>query len=228
MDVYGKALKAFFEGVTEEQLWLNTSYGEPEEMPLWYFFREYDEMPELEKIALTLCEGKVLDVGAGTGCHALCLQQMGYDVLGIDISGAAVDIMRNSGVRSVQKADFFDVRDMKFDTILCLMNGIGFIGQLQRLEHFLEKSSTLLNPGGQLIFDSSDISYLYEGVEQPGHYYGEVSFQYEFRGEKGSWFDWVYIDYDTLVQNAEALGWNAKILHEDKHRQYLAVLTKVN
>ena len=38
-------------------------------------FRSFTEMDDIERSALQLCEGKVLDVGAGAGCHSLYLQQ---------------------------------------------------------------------------------------------------------------------------------------------------------
>ncbi len=38
--------------------------------------------------------GSVLDVGCGTGEHALYLAERGHDVLGIDIAGRAIDIAR--------------------------------------------------------------------------------------------------------------------------------------
>lgn len=221
MDVYGKALTDFGNGDEQARLILNNSYGEPEEMPLWYFFREYDEMPELEKMALSICEGKVLDVGAGTGSHSLVLQHFGYDVTAIDTSTLAVELMRRSNVKQVVEADFFDYSG-EYDTILSLMNGIGIIGTLDRLEAFLNQSKKLLKPGGQLIFDSSDVKYLYEGSELPkSHYYGEVKFQYEYKGQKGDWFDWTYVDQQKLSELADQLGWYVYFLHSDEHDQYL-------
>lgn len=223
MDPYSQALKDFYTGKTEEGLWLNTSYGEPEEMPLWYFFRSYDEMPDLEKMALSVCEGRILDVGAGTGCHALILQEFGNDIMAIDTAPEAVAIMKDSGLAQAKQADFFKLRDEQFDTLLCLMNGVGFVGKLNRFETFLIKADELLSKEGQIIIDSSDISYLFEGEKPTNKYYGEVSFQYEYNGVKGEWFDWVYIDMDTLADMADTLGWHTYILHQEND-QYLARL----
>lgn len=224
-DPYSLALKDFYAGKTEDGLWLNTSYGEPEEMPLWYFFRAYEEMPDLEKMALSVCEGRILDVGSGTGCHALILQQFGNDVMAIDTSEEAVAIMKDSGLSEVKAIDYFKFRGQKFNTLLCLMNGIGFIGKLDNLDSFLKKADELLEPEGQIIFDSSDISYLYEGAKPTEHYYGEVNFQYEYNGQKGEWFEWVYIDHKTLTEKADQMGWYTYILHQEND-QYLARLIR--
>jgi len=227
MDVYGSALKDFAEEKESAKLMLHTSYGEPEEMPIWYFFREYTEMPDLEKMALSVCEGRVLDVGAGTGSHAICLQQMGYNITAIDTSNDAVNIMKASKVNDARVQDYFTLQNEKFDTILGLMNGIGFVGKLSGLENFLVQADRLLNTDGQIIIDSSDIAYLYEDTERPtDHYYGEVQFQYEYGGRKGDWFDWVYIDMDTLTEKAYELGWITYILHKDDNDQYLARLVR--
>lgn len=227
MDPYGIALKEFVENNEVPPLILNNSYGEPEEMPLWYFFREYDEMPDLEKMALSICEGRVLDIGAGTGCHAICLQQMGYEVTAVDTSQEAVEIMQASKVKDARAIDYFQMEGDQFDTLICLMNGIGFIGKKDRLKDFLTQADGLLTPDGQIILDSSDVSYLYDEGEMPkGRYYGEVNFQYEYKGQKGEPFDWVYFDKDTLTLEADALGWYVYFLHSDENGQYLARLIR--
>ena len=221
MDLYGKALIDFSKGL-DHTLMLNTSYETTEEMPIWYFFREYGDMSELEKMALSICEGHVLDVGAGTGVHSLVLQQFGNEVSAIDTCEEAVEIMLKSGVENAVKEDFFNLKNRAFDTILLLMNGIGIIGSLDRFEAFLDHAKGLLKPEGQLIFDSSDIRYLYKDQALPkDKYYGEVSFQYEYLGEKGDWFDWVYIDPETLSKIADNAGWFVYFLMNDENDQYL-------
>lgn len=223
MDVYGKALKDYFDGDFSNTLFLHNDYGDVEEMPVDVFFRDEDEMPELEQKALDLCRGKVLDVGAGVGGHTLLLQGH-LQVKAIDISPLAVDIMKRRGVKNAQCQDVFEL-DECFDTLLFMMNGIGLTGSIDGLKHFLEHAKKLLLPGGQLIFDSSDISYLYEGFEMPSNrYYGEVGFCYEYKTEKGAWFNWLYIDRKTLTNLANEQGWLTEIVFDDGQDQYLAKL----
>lgn len=225
MDVFGKALTDLYETGEADTLWLYNSYGEPEEMPLEFFFRDDEDMPVLELQALHMCEGKVLDIGAGVGSHALLLQAFNIDVTAIDISAAGVKIMKDRGVKKALLQDVFTYRE-KFDTILMLMNGIGLTGTLSGFKDFLIKIKELLLPGGQVIFDSSDIAYLYEDMPKPlNQYYGEVSYQYEYKGEKGNWFNWVYVDEETIKAIAVETGWDCEMIFDDGEDQYLVKLT---
>ncbi|GGI22679.1 class I SAM-dependent methyltransferase [Pedobacter mendelii] len=225
MDVFGKALTDFYKTGEAEVLWLNNSYGEPEEMPVDFFFRDDEDMPVMELQALQMCEGKVLDIGAGVGSHALVLQAFNVDVTAIDVSKAAVDIMKDRGVKNALLQDVFTL-DAKFDSILMLMNGIGLTGTLSGFKDFLIKLKSLLNPGGQVLFDTSDISYLYDDLEKPeDKYFGEVSYQYEYKGEKGDWFDWLYVDVETIDTIASETGWKSEVIFDDDEDQYLVRLT---
>ena len=223
MDVFGNALQDQFNDNTAETLWLHNSYDEPEEMPVDIFFRSEEEMPDIELEAMDLCEGRVLDVGGGAGSHALILQERGFDVVAIDLSPSAVEIMQKRGVQQAVAGDIFGYSGEKFDTLLFLMNGIGLTGTVEGFKTFINHAKTLLNEGGQLLFDSSDISYLYEDTEKPtDKYYGEVSYQYEYKGEKGEWFNWIYIDPILLKQIARESGWECHLLFDDGQDQYLA------
>lgn len=226
MDIYGKALLEFHQtGTLSDTLWLHNSYDEPEEMPIDVFFRSYEEMSEIEQKALSLCKGKILDVGAGVGSHSLILDQRNLDNTAIDISENAVEIMRKRGVKNAQLADFY-LTEGKYDTLLFLMNGIGLTGTITGLEKFLVFAKTILTAKGQILFDSSDISYLYEDLPMPkDHYFGEISYCYEYKAEKGAWFNWLYIDQTLLAKLAAQYGWVCEFVHTDENDQYLAKLT---
>ncbi|RYZ26297.1 MAG: hypothetical protein EOP49_43590 [Sphingobacteriales bacterium] len=138
----------------------------------------------------------------------------------------ACEVMAKRGVKDVINDDLFLYAGRQFDTLLFLMNGIGITGTLLALENFLAHARTLLNPGGQLIFDSSDIAYLYEGGIQHPHekYYGEITYRYEYNGQEGAWFNWLYIDQSTLRGIALRCGWIMTVLFEDDQDQYLVSL----
>jgi len=226
MDVFGEALKDQYTKPPSKTLWVHNSYDEPEEMPVDIYFREESEMPDLELKALQLCKGKVLDVGAGVGSHALILQKRGFDVTGMDISAPAVAIMKQRGLQKAIEENILHYKGDTYDTLLFMMNGIGLTGTIAGLTSFLKQVKSLLNPGGQLLFDSSDLSYLYQEVAFPASgYYGEVSFRYEYKGLKGGWFKWIYVDQQTLKSLAKKQGWIVEIVFEDDQDQYLARLS---
>ena len=136
---------------------------EEDEIPLRTLFRTYDSMPEIERKALDMSRGRTLDVGAAAGCHTLVLQERGIDVTAIDISPLSVEAMKERGVRNVREQDFFTLEKEQYDTILMLMNGIGIVGTLARMPAFFRLLDKILAPGGQVLCDSSDISYVFEG-----------------------------------------------------------------
>lgn len=227
-DIFGQALYDYYKKQSPDKLFLHSSYADDVElMPVDIFFRKERDFPELEFIALALCDGKVLDVGAGAGSHSLHLQKKGFDVTAIELSATACDIMRERGVKKVIHGNIFDYSEEKFDTLLFLMNGIGLAQTLDGLISLLEHCKTLLHPGGQLLFDSSDINYLYnERLPKPkDRYYGEIDFQYQYKGKRGGRFGWVYVDQETLTAIAQENGWVVQIVFEDGHDAYLVRLS---
>ena len=186
-----------------------------------------------------MANGKTLDVGAGSGCHSLVLQKKGIDVTAIDISPLSVETMKDRGVKKVIVQDFFTLKG-QYDTILMLMNGIGIVGTLERLPRFFRQLDKILAPGGQLLCDSSDISYVFEDengmIDIPNEmdYYGEHSFRMQYKDSFrmqykdtiGEPFDWLYIDADTLKEKAAKNGYAVEVVAEGKHYDYLARITK--
>ncbi|MBS1663355.1 MAG: class I SAM-dependent methyltransferase [Bacteroidetes bacterium] len=223
-DALGTALKDYHNnGKPTGKLWVHNNYGPKEHMPVDIYFRNMEKMPELEWVALQQCRGKILDIGAGAGSHALALQKMGQDITALDISPQAVEVMKSRGVKNVLEGDFFDLNPSQpYDTFLLLMNGIGLSGTITGLRRFLAKARTLLQPGGQLIFDSSDIAYLYEDTPAPkDRYYGELKHMYEFKKQRTDWFEWLFIDRETLKKVTAEEGWQTELLYEDPYDQYL-------
>jgi SAM-dependent methyltransferase len=227
-DPLGQAITDYQQGNRRAKLWIHNTYGPKEEMPVKAYFRTYPEMPELEHAALQLCKGNILDIGAGAGSHALYLQAAALTVTALEQSPLSCAVMQARGVADIICRDVFSFAGKRYDTLLMLMNGIGLTGSLQGLGRFLQHAYTLLQPGGQLIFDSSDVAYVYDyQLPDPSTYYGEIAYQYQYKNFKSAWFNWLYVDRFTLGSMAAAAGWKHALISEDENGQYLSRLQKV-
>ncbi len=232
-DLFGKAILDFQTNNSPEDLITETTISEEDEMSVAYLFRSYDEMPQMEQKALQLANGKILDVGCGAGSHSLTLQNdRNLDVTSIDISANAIQASTLRGLKKAKVQDVMTLENEKFDTILLLMNGAGMCGRLKNIPKFLLKLKSLLNPGGQILLDSSDIIYMFDDDEDGGkwipsnnEYYGEIVFNISYKGEKEKPFDWMFIDYNTLQNAAFANGLQCELIMEGEHYDYLAKLS---
>ena len=228
-DPIGKGILDYAENRRPADIIVMSDICDDDIIPLEVLFRKFDEMPELEKLALEECDGKVLDVGAGAGAHATYLRELEMDVECIEISEGAVEHLKESEL-SARQINFFDLKDEKYDTLLMLMNGIGIAGTLSNLEKTLAHAKSLLNAGGKIVCDSSDIKYLYEDedgsmwTDLNNEYYGNFRFKMKYKQEVGPWFNWLYVDFDNLFQAAKKVGLKAKKIYDlDDH--YLAVIS---
>lgn len=231
-DLFGKAILDYQTGNAPENLLTETSISEEDEMSVAYLFRTYTEMPKIEQKALQLAKGRVLDVGCGAGSHSIYLQnERKLDVTAIDISPAAIEACGLRGVNKAIATDLMEMDGEKFDTILLLMNGTGIFGKLKKISKYLQKLKSMLNPGGQILIDSSDIIYMFDEDEDGGKwipsdidYYGEVTFTVKYKDETEDTFNWLYIDYNTLQNAAHANGLTCELVIEGEHYDYLARL----
>jgi SAM-dependent methyltransferase len=230
-DILGLALKDFYLGNSKAQIAIYSTEFEEDSIDVSYYFRNFDSMPEIEKLALDRCYGKVLDIGAGAGSHALHLQNTGIDVTGMDISEGACEIMKKRGLKLVRNENIFNYNGERFDTILMMMNGIGIVENLDGLKEYLEFLPTILKPGGKLIFDSTNLIYLFTGddgsawIDLNKNYYGEVSFKMEFENYISHEFAWLYVEYDIIAFLCADLGYQSKMIFEGENFHYLAEIT---
>lgn len=230
-DPMGAAIYEYYKNGSAGTLVVHSSMFEDDEIPVDTLFRDFSDMPALERLALQTAQGRILDVGAGAGCHSLALKNMGKSSLAIDISPLSVMVMKERGV-DAREVNFYDETfSEKFDTILMLMNGTGIIGRLENMQKFFNRIKYLLAPGGRVIVDSSDLRYLYEEedgslmIDLADEYYGLLDYQMEYKGILGEPFDWIYVDFETLSYYAEQNGFKAEMIAEGEHYDYLAALS---
>ncbi|WP_240642465.1 methyltransferase domain-containing protein [Nonlabens xiamenensis] len=235
-DVYGSALSDYHQGNYTEDLQVLSSIMEDDVLPLPYLFRTWEDMPALEKIALDACRKKVLDIGAGSGCHSLVLEQRQLEVNALDQSPGACRVLKDrlKYTTQVYQESIWEHKGT-YDSLLLLMNGTGIFGSLDRVTWGLSHLKQLLAPGGQILIDSSDLKFLFEDEDDGGlwvpssqTYYGAVDFQWKYRGMTSPSFDWLYLHAELLESYAVAGGFDMEILMEGDHHEYLARLSPID
>ncbi len=102
MELFGVALQAFYDGDSNAELIIGRNDGQNSPVLVSHFFRNASECMQIDR-----CRGYVLDTGAGTGLHSLALHKKGLPVISIDISGHAVEIMKEHGIKDAHCADIF-------------------------------------------------------------------------------------------------------------------------
>ncbi|WP_298319995.1 bifunctional 2-polyprenyl-6-hydroxyphenol methylase/3-demethylubiquinol 3-O-methyltransferase UbiG [uncultured Aquimarina sp.] len=230
-DIFGEAIKDFYHKKYSEDIIVQAPDFDDDIIPIPYLFRSYSEMPKIEQKALDLAFGDVLDVGCGAGSHSLFLQEeRKLNVHAIDISEGAIEIAKKRGVTNASVQDIFNLKEAQYDTLLFLMNGSGIIGKLNNIDIFFSNVKKLLKPNGQILIDSSDISYLFSEddgsfwVDASAGYYGEMQYQLKYKKLQSDWFDWLYIDYNTLQNAANANGFVCELVLQGENDDYVAKL----
>lgn len=231
-DPMGAAIRDYHLRGKAARLRVMSSMFDEDEMPVDHLFRTFDNMPHLEQKALNMAYGKVLDIGAGAGCHALALQERDMDVKAIDISPLSCEVMKERGIKDVECVNLFCKQlQGKYDTLLLLMNGTGIAGKLSQLPALLNRLKELLSEEGQILIDSSDLKYIYENedgsmdIDLNAPYYGEVDYQMQYRDIKGEPFDWLYTDPMLLASVSKQCRLQCQIMEQGEHYDYLAKLT---
>lgn len=135
----------------------------PEYMENCFVTNTLAEVEFLEEVLELTPPATILDVGCGTGRHAVELARRGFAVTGLDLSAGmlaeAEATAREAGVRVTwrkENATAFTV-DEPFDAALCLCEGsFGLLGggddPLEQPRAILRNVAAALKPGGRCLF----------------------------------------------------------------------------
>lgn len=229
-DPFGEAIYDYFVNGKAPSLTVNSNYTKGEKIAASYFFRTEKEMPAIELSAMKNCKGKILDIGAAAGCHAIILQRKGFNVTALEKSEKAAEVLKKRGIQKVVCNDIFSYSENTFDTILLLMNGAGIGETVAGLEKLIVHLKTLLTEKGQILIDSTDIKYLFE--EKDGSvwidlandsYYGEMEYEVKYKKSVSN-FKWLFIDFETLKKVAKKAGLDCILIETGKNHDFLAQL----
>lgn len=232
-DPIGQAILDFSKTKKSSDIIVSSDLCDDDVISSAHLFRSFDEMPELEKIALKHCHGKVLDVGAGAGCHSKVLKENGVDVIALEPSLGAVSYINTIDIPVISET-IQEHKGATYDTLLLLMNGVGLAGNLNNLDSFLVHLKSLLNTNGSIICDSTDVQYLYQEddgsmwMDITADYYGDFKFQMKYGDHQTEWFEWLYIDVERLRAVATKVGFEMELLFEENDHYLVKLIVKTN
>lgn len=200
-----------------------------------HYFTDYGDWPEIEKKALKLVRGKVLDIGCGAGRHSIFLQLKGFDVLGIDSSPLAVKVSR---MRGLKKAKLMSISRLdltsKFDTVIMFGNNLGLLGGEKRGKRILRELARVTSPGAIILGETADprgtkkLDHLrYQQLNRKkGRMNGQIRIRVRYRRLKGPWFDYLLMSKDELKWLVKGTGWRVRRFISSRGPRYIAVLEK--
>ena len=233
MNPFGRALLDYADGKSDAYITLERDDGFAEEVPVSVFFRDPDAFFPVEKAALELCFGRVLDIGAGTGIHSWALQSRGFSVTAVDVAPLAVQVMERRGVRDARCIDIFEMAPEPFDSVLLLCHGIGIVGSEEGLDRFLAHMKSFIAQEGQLLINSLDVGATddpahlayHESNRKSGKIAGDIRVRIRYGELLSDWFSWIQFHPELLKAHAEAAGWRMETVVHEENGDYLARLT---
>ena len=201
------------------------------------YFRDYRQWSPLERRAVKLAKGRVLDVGCGAGRHSLYLQQKGFDVTGIDNSTGAIEVCKLRGlkktfVRPISEVDKF--KSGSFDTILMLGNNFGLFGSAKGAKLLLKKLFRITSPQARIIggtrnpYKTNDPNHLeYHRLNRKrGRMAGQIRMRVRFGKAVGAWFDYLFVSPEEMEEILEGTDWKLEKFIAPQDANYFAVFRK--
>ena len=235
-DAFGNGLKNYLNGdLTPYTIRRDDGFiDKPHDVGV--YFADYSQWPGYEKEILKYVQGRVLDIGAGAGRHALYLQGKGFEVHAIDISPEAIEVMKRRRMKNIYLMDLrkLDFPDNYFDSILMMFNNFGLAGSIEGTKKLLEVLYRISTPKGRIIITIRDpyqtdipehLAY-HERNKKAGKPVGQIKIRIEYKDEVGDWFELLMISSQELEELIKDTGWKILRIVEGKDGNYGAVLEK--
>jgi len=234
MDIFGKALMAFYNGdPTPYNIQRDDGYTAQDDLA--FYFRAYEDWPEYEKKALEYVRGRVLDIGCGAGRHSFYLQEKNFEVVAIDASPLAVELTHLRGVKDsrIMSALQLDFPPRSFDTVLLMGNNFGIAGNLEDTKKLFNSLSELTTRNARVITtcrnplqtNKSEHFAYHDLNRRRGRPIGQVTIRMEYKSDFGDWFDLLMVEPEVMADICAEADWGVEALFESED-MYSSILTK--
>lgn len=236
-DAYGQEIWAYYNGrevfeiVERDDGYIDATHGPK------IYFSEYEDWHPLEKKAMELVKGRVLDIGCGAGRHSLYLQKRGFDVLGIDNSPLAIKVCK---LRGLKKAEVMSIEDVNFkpnsfDTIIMMGNNFGLFGSFKKARRLLKRFYKMTSENALIIAETRDpyktdnpahLEYQ-EFNRKKGRMSGQLRLRVRFGKYATKWFDYLIVSKEEMEKILNGTGWKVKEFIDSEDSLYIAIIEKV-
>ncbi|MFT7462008.1 MAG: SAM-dependent methyltransferase [Pseudohongiellaceae bacterium] len=245
-ELHGRALAHWWAGAHDTVVEVIDEVGEVDPVRVEVFFRPPEQLDEWELLALDACHGRVLDLGAGAGCHALALEARGLSVIALEVSADAVEVMTQRGVGDARCATAESWPAVAMASSWPAVSATELQSGSQEQPPSLEDgavaesfdSMLMLMHGAGLAGDLDGFVALLAHVREvlvpfgaliidscdPGCGAAVAELHIAYQGEVGEPFDWLYLDAETLCDVARDAGFAAEVLWQDESGRHLCRL----
>lgn len=183
-------------------------------------------------------EGKVLDVGCGSGSYLLSFQKKGLDVYGIDIDELCIRLCKERGLKNVWNENILkpgQTKKHRFDTIVLAGNNLGIAGSLENIEKMLRYFNVITTDAGTVIGEglnftktTSPIHKKYAALQRSkGRFAGVMTMRLDYKDMVGEWFDWIHTPEKELKVIAKKTGWKVESAQKKDGIHYRFILKKI-
>jgi len=234
-DAFGQVLWAFHSGDASFEV-IERDDGYIDVTKAGAYFSAYEEWAQCEKEALNSVSGRVLDIGCGAGRHALYLQEMGFDVLGIDISPLAIEVCKQKGLKKAEVMSIEEVnfKPGSFDTILMMGNNFGLFGSFKKAQTLLRRFYKITSKKALIIAVSNDIyktsnpAHLkyHEANRRRGRMSGQIRLRIRFKQYATRWYDYLMVSKNEMEKILEGTGWKVHKYADSEGSNYIALIRK--
>jgi SAM-dependent methyltransferase len=154
--------------------------------------------------------GSVLDVGCGCGREAFALYDLGYQVIGVDLSEKQIEQAKKNALGFNKEIDFrvcdgisYDFADSSFDYVIIWQQVLGNIPAHINRVGVLREARRVLKPHGKIIVSVHSYEYCMPVVEEKGLLVstGEEERDFILKEPYGNVCYWHYFTKDEFEQH---------------------------
>lgn len=200
------------------------------------YFSRYKDWPIIERKALRMARGRVLDIGCGAGRHCLYLQEKGLEVTGIDNSPLSIEVCKQRGIKNAVVLACGDISPTlgTFDTVLMLGHNFGLFGGFYKARRILKKLDGITSRKARIIATTNDIYQTddpdnlryHEYNRNHGRMSGQIRMKVRYKNYATPWFDYLLVSRNEMENILEGTGWIVTRYIDAGDSHYAAIIEK--